>query len=229
LELSGNLTTYQLTDTSGLQVEHNALIKGNLDLTGNLELSGNLTTYQLTNTSGLLVQNNALIQGNLDVSGNLELSGNLTTYQLTDTSGLQVEHNALVKGNLDVSANFAVAGNTVLFGTLDSRIPISTTPTSPASLTLPLNPYSTIYVIDNGTNNTVTVDTTTTPYYPNMVGTTSYFVATTAAGGIQLTYNGFGSALPYNMGTPIPAPGMITMVCVGSVGSKNLFSIYPFA
>jgi hypothetical protein len=214
-------------------VNYNTYIRGDLDLSGNLELSGNLTAYQLLDTSGLRVNYNSYIRGDLDLSGNLELSGNLTTYQLLDTSGLQVEHNTFIKGNLDVSGNLEVSGNTTLYGTLDSRIPISTPTVTSTSLTISLNPYSTIYIIDNSTYDPVTIDTTTTPYYPNMVGTTSYFVPTTAGvtppTGILLTYNGFGGT-PYTMGVPIPVPGMITMLCVGSDGStKNYFSTYPFA
>jgi hypothetical protein len=134
-----------------------------------------------------------------------------------------------MKGNLDLSGILEVSGNTTLYGTLDSRIPITTPTVSSASLTLNLNPYSTMYYIDNSVFNTVTIDTTGTLYYPNMIGTTSYFIPTTALGGLLLTYNPIGGT-PYTMTTPVPAPGMITMLCVGSDGSTtNYFSTFPFA
>ena len=214
VDISGNLTV-DGTTTFGNAVFVNQYVQNKLDVSGqtdtsglyvknNLDVSGNLTVTGTTNF-GNAVFTNQYVQNKLDVSGQ------------TDTSGLYV------KNNLDVS------GISVLDGTLDFRIPISSPTVSTATLTLSLNPYATMYIIDNSVFNTVTVDTTTTSYYPNMVGTTSYFVATTNVGGIQLTYNRYGGT-SYSMTVPVPAPGLITMTCIGSDGSTtNYFSTYPFA
>ena len=231
LDISGQI------DTSGLYVKNNLDVSGNLTVTGtttfgnaqflNQYVINKLDVSGQIDTSGLYVYNNLDVSGNLTVGGtttfgnavfvNQYVQNKLDVSGQTDTSGLYV------KNNLDVS------GISVLDGTLDFRIPISSPTVSSATLTLSLNPYATMYIIDNSVFNTVTVDTTTTSYYPNMVGTTSYFVATTNVGGIQLTYNRYGGT-SYSMTVPVPAPGLITMTCIGSDGSTtNYFSTYPFA
>ena len=234
------------TDVSGLYVYNNLDVSGNLNVSG-ITTFGNaqFQTQYIQNkldVSGQIDTSGLYIYNNLDVSGTLTVSGtttfgnaqfqNLYVYNHLDVSG-QIDTSGLyVYNNLDISGNLEASGNTVLYGTLDSRIPISTPTVSSASLTLPLNPYATIYVIDNGTYDPVTIDTISTPYYPNMVGTTSYFTATTASPstGILLKYNGLGAGSPYTMTAPVPVPGLITMTCIGSDGSTiNYFSTYPFA
>ena len=232
-------------DTSGLYVYNNLDVSGTLTVTGtttfgnaqfqNQYIQNKLDVSGQIDTSGLYVYNNLDVSGNLTVSGTTAFGNaqfqNLYVYNHLDVSG-QIDTSGLyVYNNLDISGNLEASGNTVLYGTLDSRIPISTPTVSSASLTLPLNPYATIYVIDNGTYDPVTVDTTST-YYPNMVGTTSYFTATTASPstGILLKYNGLGAGSPYTMAVPVPVPGLITMTCIGSDGSTiNYFSTYPYA
>ena len=244
LDVSGSNSNIQFVNITNANIVNTLSVSGEIDLSGILninypytgvpnpntvmQVNGKTNMYNDVNIDGGQLFVNASLAGNVYSSIKPTLIVNANAPSITDAK-LEVVGLSNFLGSVAVQNNIDISGNASIYGTLDSRIPTSSPTVSSASLTLPLNSYATMYIIDNSVFNTVTVDTTGTPYYPNMVGTTSYFVPTTAAGGLLLKYNGYGGTT-YTMTVPIPAPGLITMNCVGSNGSStNYFSTFPYA
>jgi hypothetical protein len=248
LDVSGTVTLKNV-DILNAYVENILSVTGGIDLSGSGALNINYSGIPPTTPSGSTVMqingfsnfyNDVEIDAQLfvDAPGSLASAFSRIKPTLLINENNAEDINARLEvaglsnfiGSVAIKNNIDVSGNARIYGTLDSRIPTSSPTVSSATPTLPLNSYATMYIIDNSAfGNTITVDTTTTPYYPNMVGTTSYFAATTAAGGVLLKYYGLGGTI-YTMTVPVPAPGLITMNCVGSNGSsRNYFSTYPYA
>ena len=244
LDVSGSNSNIQFVNIVNAHITDTLSISGDIDLSGVLNINYPYTGVPRSNTV-MQVNGKTNMYNDLNIDGgqlivNASLAGNVYSVikptlvvnanapSIIDAK-LEVVGLSNFLGNIAIENNIDASGNARIYGTLDSRIPTSSPTVSSAALTLPLNSYATTYIIDNSVFNTVTVDTTTTPYYPNMVGTTSYFAATTAAGGVLLKYYGLGGTI-YTMTVPVPAPGLITMNCVGSNGSsRNYFSTYPYA
>jgi hypothetical protein len=231
-----NIVNAHITDTLSVsgEIDLSGVLNINYPYTGVprsntvMQVNGKTNMYNDVNIDGGQLIVNASLAGNIYSTIKPTLVINANAPSITNAK-LEVVGLSNFLGNVAIQDNIDASGNASIYGTLDSRIPTSSPTVSSASLTLPLNFYATTYIINNSVFNTVTVDTTTTPYYPNMVGTTSYFAATTAAGGVLLKYYGLGGTI-YTMTVPVPAPGLITMNCVGSNGSsRNYFSTYPYA
>ena len=116
---SYNAITYEL-DVSG-----NTILRGKLDVSGNVDVSGN-----------------TILMGTLNVSGNVDVSGNTLLLGNLDVSG-----NTLLLGNLDVSGNVDVSGNTILLGNLGVTGKSTLTDVSATNLSL----TGTLNVLGNST------------------------------------------------------------------------------
>jgi archaellum component FlaG (FlaF/FlaG flagellin family) len=84
----------------------------------------------------------------------------------------------------------------------------------------------TIYVVDCAATG-VTIDLTSPGIIPSSLktGVTYYFIAkNTGAGTLQITYNSLDIALNPVTTAGVPAPLLITLVCVNYDGTNNYFS-----
>ena len=253
LDVSGTIRATNVYIYNNLDVSGNTHITGNLDISGNLDVSGNINFVNVT-VANAHITNRLGVSGELDLSGILQINapfntvtndpalyvnGKSTFYNDVDISGGQLIVDATLAGNKyntiqpvlvvnasapnNQDAKFEVLGlsnfrgNVIVQDILDYRIQV----VDVSATITDISDQPTMYVVDcGGSNQTIVLTGVTSSSL--RVGVTYYFTAkNTGAGTLQITYK----SLDGNVTTAgVPAPRLITLICVSYTGATNYFS-----